>query len=104
MKETEYQYPFTELTMEDQLVIDVFMKATPVKIGAGLAAYHDICGHPIQLSHHGDTDSDLGWEIDHIVPLSQGGSDDISNLQPLFWRSNREKGDQSQEEWNCGAD
>ena len=34
-----------------------------------------------------------GWEIDHILPQARGGSDDLSNLQPLFWENNRAKGD-----------
>ena len=35
-----------------------------------------------------------GWEIDHIKPVARGGSDDLSNLQPLYWETNRNKGDQ----------
>ena len=34
-----------------------------------------------------------GWEIDHIKPVSKGGTDDLSNLQPLQWENNRRKGD-----------
>jgi 5-methylcytosine-specific restriction endonuclease McrA len=33
-----------------------------------------------------------GWEIDHITPVSEGGTDDIENLQPLQWENNRRKG------------
>lgn len=34
-----------------------------------------------------------GWEIDHIIPVSRGGTDDLSNLQPLHWKNNRRKGE-----------
>jgi hypothetical protein len=40
----------------------------------------------------------FGWEIDHIVPVALGGTDDIKNLQPLHWQSNRAKAD-SGAEW-----
>ncbi len=34
-----------------------------------------------------------GWEIDHIIPVSKGGTDELTNLQPLHWENNRRKGD-----------
>ncbi len=37
-------------------------------------------------------DTEMGWEIDHINPKANGGSDDIRNLQPLNTAKNREKG------------
>jgi 5-methylcytosine-specific restriction endonuclease McrA len=53
----------------------------------------DACGAWIKYDHYGDCNQSTGWEIDHIKPTSQGGSDDISNLQPLQWENNRAKGD-----------
>lgn len=35
----------------------------------------------------------FGWEVDHIMPVSRGGSDALSNLQPLHWENNRRKSD-----------
>lgn len=42
----------------------------------------------------------MGWEIDRIRPLSQGGSDGIHNLQPLQWENNKRKDDEYPA-WSC---
>lgn len=46
----------------------------------------------IRRDHYG-VESKYGWEIDHLRPLSRGGSDEISNLYALHWRNNNKKSD-----------
>lgn len=53
----------------------------------------DECGAWMHYPSHGNRNSQYGWEIDHIKPSSQGGSDDVSNLRPLQWQNNASKND-----------
>lgn len=47
----------------------------------------------IKFADYGRTDSEFGWQIDHVIPISRGGTNCLSNLQPLQWRTNLEKSD-----------
>ncbi len=41
----------------------------------------------------GRKDSEYGWVINHIKPLSDGGTNDISNLTPVHWENTIRKAD-----------
>lgn len=58
-----------------------------------------ICSEPIDLSLL--RTSKMGLTVDHWVPLSKGGSDDISNLRPAHWICNRRKSNSLPKETNA---
>jgi hypothetical protein len=52
----------------------------------------DAFGSVICWSDYGSRSAEYGWEIDHIVAVSLGGSDHPSNLRALHWRNNASLG------------
>lgn len=75
-------------------LLDEYRKREVFEKGAIIAGFdanvwrRDQFGNAIQFSQHGNRNSEYGWEIDHIVAVSLGGSDHMSNLRPLHWRVN----------------
>lgn len=53
----------------------------------------DYAGAWIRRDKYGDRSAKYGWEIDHVMPVSKGGTDAIENLLPLHWRNNDKKND-----------
>ena len=94
-----YRYPFHNAA--DELKRAVWQKARPIDGYDSKLWRRDVCGHAMKYTEHGNTNSEYGWEIDHIVPTAKGGRDTLDNLQPLYWENNRRKGDTSP--WYCDA-
>lgn len=83
---------------KDELVQQVWEKATIIGGENKDKIRKDACGKKIERSLYGKTQNS-GWEIDHIKPVAKGGGDELGNLQPLFWETNREKSDTHP--WSC---
>jgi len=51
----------------------------------------DACGAWIDKDQYGE-ETPFGWGIDHIFPITQGGTDHIDNRRAFHWKNNRSKG------------
>jgi 5-methylcytosine-specific restriction endonuclease McrA len=76
------------MSFSENIIQQVWNRGTPVEPNDPSVWRKDDCGAWMNRPHHGNRTSQYGWEIDHIVPLSNGGTDDITNLRPLQWENN----------------
>ena len=75
-----------------KLVDDVWDKGRSVRGRDPETWRKDEYGNLMRFGSYG-TQGEYGWEIDHKNPVSNNGSDQLRNLQPLHWEENREKSD-----------
>src|SRR5437762_2669887 len=79
------------MVFSEAVTQQVWEKATVTEPNDPKLWRKDQCGAWIHRSAHGNRDSQYGWEIDHIQPVSQGGGDEVSNLRPLQWQNNADR-------------
>lgn len=87
---------YNKFKWSEDTILAVWQKGKIVGDNDPKVYRQDDCGAWMRFSDHGDRDAKYGWEIDHVIPSSNGGSDSLSNLQPLHWENNAAKGDSSQ--------
>jgi len=77
------------MSFSAEVVEQVWKKATYVSAENEKNGFRkDQCGAWIQRNKYGNRNSTYGCEIDHITPVSRGGTDSVSNLRPLQWENN----------------
>jgi hypothetical protein len=52
---------------------------------------YDFAGREIRKASYGQNGSKYGWNIDHILPKSQGGTGELNNLQITHIQTNAER-------------
>ncbi len=82
-----------EITYSDELIQAVWEKGLVQQGFDPAVARKDACGAWMLRNQYGNTDSEFGWEIDHVYPRVLGGTDVVENLRPMQWQNNRTKGD-----------
>jgi hypothetical protein len=53
---------------------------------------YDFADYEVRKAAYGQTGSEYGWDIDHILPKSLGGTDHYYNLQITHISTNKERG------------
>jgi hypothetical protein len=75
----------------DEIIQKVWEKGLTVSGNDPKIWRKDQCRAWIRRRFYGNRKSQYGWEIDHIKPKDDGGTDDLFNLRPLQWMNNAEK-------------
>ena len=77
----------------EDIVQQVWEKAEAI-VGYDASKYRkDVCGAWIIRSQFDKTINLYGWSIDFIVPLEQGGKQNIDNMRPVQWQNGLTKVD-----------
>lgn len=63
------------MAFSEETIQQVWEKATPVAGNDPAVWRQDQCKAWIGRRFYGNRNSEYGWEIDHIVPVSKGGTD-----------------------------
>ena len=83
----------TKKVFTDAEIKDVWKKAIEVEGVNSEMLRQDFAGAWIRFADYGNRNSQYGWEIDHLMPLSQGGEEKDDNYIPLQWQNNVRKGE-----------
>lgn len=81
-------------TFKQEIIDYVWQKAEPQPNNNPDVFRKDYAGAWICREKYGDRKSEFGWEIDHLKPISKGGTDELFNLLPLQWENKVQKGDE----------
>ncbi len=71
-------------------ILEVWNKAKIIEGSNPDIWRQDFAGAWIRKDAYG-SHSQYGWEIDHLRPISKGGTNDLENLAVLHWKNNQIK-------------
>ena len=81
------------MSYSQQIIDEAWSKATIVPNTHPDVLRKDACGAWIRRDMYMVHGSEYGWEIDHIFPLSMGGTTRKENVRALQWQNAESKGE-----------